>query len=684
MGSKNVWWIALAACACSSNTPVFSGDDGGVSAPDGRMPVIDPPVYTELDETCATAMTDPFDDTLPVLTVEIVGDDNTAFVHASAGDVDRVEGMRVCWGSSVSELSHASLFAGLRGQLFGVANGGSYVAIVQAVDARGRISRPSEPISFSGDGERVAQLRREMTGFFDDFNLSQGDLDQTRWNIAYSKQDPTATATFIGPHQHAVSMLATTSQLPGSRSTEGLAQNTARPRAIFDFTDREGRIVFDLDGAEGGRHTWYLDVIPAATREETLDITAHKTFDPGEGYPGRFLRFAQSGDTLIINQHDANGDPIHEERGGVPHGLSPGELMRHFEIRVSNDYAAIYVDGELAVENGEIDLDYERGILHWAQFGYNLLKMERPWSTMMWDNFGFDGPPSIVRTHNYLAAFNGPDYEMTRGTTIAIPDSLDGAVGARFFYTFDDATLEPGDQIAINGTVFPIEQPPTEFRPYSTSFEVPMEVLRTGENSIEVTTSSAVILNMHVEVDFDPSDAPAYTQPSAVLGTTPLLELPEVGPDAYIAAINGEVSGPFALTRGEVASMVAGGYPDVPIFQWRSTLSGIVRVNASAHCARMTNAYRRNLGIARVELLVDGVAYAAIDTAESVPAPRIAGGLDTNTTQPFETPLDFTLDTTTLSNGLHELEVRAYDSTGNYGRLLTPYVSPLINVDVQN
>lgn len=704
--------VAMAATACNTPTPVFDRD-GGSDAPiptttpiDGRSPDVAPPTFTSLDQSCTNAMTGPFEESLPVPQVQVEEDDGSVHLRWFSGDgtpdlaavaPTNYEGVRVCWGTSLTALNHATLFTGRRGQLLGISNGQPYVAIVQSVDALGRISRPSTMLSFTGSRARVDRLRREMTGFFDDFNLSAGALDGRLWNVAYSRNDPTASGTFISQYQHAVSMLSVDSQLPGARRTADRTQNVARPRAVFDFTGREGRIVFDLDGTEGGRHTWYLDIFPYSGPGDVLDITAHPTFDPGPGYPGRFLRIAQSGPVMVIHQHAPNGDPIHEVRGEINRDIGSSQFMRHFEIRVSRNRAAIYIDGEMVLENRDIRLDFERSFMHWAQFGYNLIKMDRPWSTMMWDNFGFDGPPTPGRILNYQVAFNGvdhlnlggrwnpPTYERTGRVEVAIPDSLAGATSARLFYTLDEYLSDPSsqDQLVVNGQAFPLPEPPTQYRPYATSIPIPVGLLRQGNNTVQATLASGVLANVHIEVEFPSGPEPAYTQPAEALGRSPLLTLPPMGPDAYIQSIDDGINGPWNYYRETVTEFVNGSEDQPPIVNWRTPVRGTVRVNVGAHLFRAMAGFRQNLGIARVELLVDGMVAASMDTNAAVPSPEIGAGPH-NPTQPFQSAVNLMVDTTRFANGAHQFEARAYDSMGNYGRLLSQYTTPIINVTISN
>src|SRR5262249_40068655 len=153
-------------------------------------------------------------------------------------------------------------------------------------------------------------------------------------------------------------------------------QVIARPRAIFDFTNREGVIAFDFDGMGGGRETWYVDVFPSESPNDIVDITAHVSFDPGPGVPGRFLRFSQSGDSVIIHHHDKHGTrvPATPEKVDFVYEhpkshLTPG-VMRHWELHVAQDHAWISIDGQKVHEVDNLGLDFSRGYVEWAQFGY--------------------------------------------------------------------------------------------------------------------------------------------------------------------------------------------------------------------------------------------------------------------------------------------------------------------------
>jgi hypothetical protein len=295
--------------ACSTSTPVFAPIDGGSVRP---IDVV--PVPSVLDETCRTAFDGPFADMPPPADVVVEEDDFTVRLRWD-GSLARdpaelavaIEGYRICWGPSEGDLRHALLVTARHAQIFGVPNGAPQVAIIQAVDQRGRISAPSALVRFTGDPARVQALAREMSGFFDDFNAA-GPLDELRWNVAYSRCNDTTASHVYAAEQHAISVSGNESYLAGSvRGTCDHTQNVARPRAVFDFTGREGRIVFDLDGLDGRRTEWALDLLPYASDADIADVTAQIELGSSHGHPGRMLRFSQAANVFDIRQYDTAG-----------------------------------------------------------------------------------------------------------------------------------------------------------------------------------------------------------------------------------------------------------------------------------------------------------------------------------------------------------------------------------------
>ncbi|MCU0494343.1 MAG: fibronectin type III domain-containing protein [Chloroflexaceae bacterium] len=203
-----------------------------------------------------------------------------------------VAGYRITWGPASQPEANVRLTQHRRIQLQPLENGQPYVARVQAVDNFGRLSTPSAPISFTGDGTRVEALRTRMNGFFDDFNLPQGGADERKWNTAYSLCNaPEGNGYFINPQFHVHNTIF-------SRDCDRGQQHN-RARALLDFSDNGTRtITFDFDGVFH-RNIWYLDLMPNLS-----DIYGPERFPPGG------LRFSQNNQTLEIRRFDANGSEV--------------------------------------------------------------------------------------------------------------------------------------------------------------------------------------------------------------------------------------------------------------------------------------------------------------------------------------------------------------------------------------
>jgi hypothetical protein len=682
--------VCMMLFACSTSTPVFAPIDGG-----GVRPIDVVPVPSVLDETCRTALEGPFADMPPPADVVVEEDDFTVRVRWD-GSLARVptdfssaiEGYRICWGPSETDLRHALLVTARHAQIFGVPNGAPQVAVVQAVDQRGRISAPSTIVRFTGDPARVQRLASEMTGFFDDFNVA-GPLDELRWNVAYSRCGDAATSHVYVADQHAISVSGNESRLASSvRGTCDHTQNVARPRAVFDFTGREGRIVFDLDGLDGRRTEWALDVLPYATDADIADVTAQIDLGSSHGHPGRLLRFSQAANTFEIRQYDTAGNAVRQVRGETffshPESrMLPGAVMRRFEVRVAREHASIAIDGAPVLEL-PIDLDFERAIVHFAHRGFDPAKAGRQWSMMHWDNFGFDGPPPDAVVHNYKVAFNHRDLVTATAPdagrfTLTIPDAIEGAASARFFYTMQSSVelyrRNAADRFVVNGNSLPMPEPvsPTgtwedgtivqRASAFSTSLELPLDWLRTGVNSFELEAENAHVIDEHVELRFAHGAAPPFTRPQDYIATSPLPSLEPIGPSSYINGLDDTLAWDLDGVGDITITTVA----DVSTLSFDTPLSGIVRVYAVVVCDRPRRAFGRIAGIARVELVVDGTVVAWVDTAERVATPAIDDG-PLETGHPHPGGIALPLDTTALANGPHTMMIRTYDAAGTLGR----------------
>jgi hypothetical protein len=262
-------------------------------------------------------------------------------------------------------------------------------------------------------------------------------------------------------------------------------------------------------------------------------------------------------------------------------------------------------------------------------------------------------------THNYRLA-DVPTSLRADGSgralpvTLAIPDALTGATARRLMFTlqvegYDFYTWNPGDAVSVNGTRFPIPQPTSNaeprlaaeelvsaIAPYSMQIELPDGVLKQGDNTIAFSAESGSFRNIHVELDFPIGAAPPYTSPAELAGNHQEHGHPMVaiGPNAVITHVGAT----------EVETYLDGlDRPDT----FNPVVSGMVDIQIDVRNEIAMHGSGANLGIAQVELLVDGRIVAIERTDAQAPAPSV---LHT-----------FSLDTRLLADGEHEIYVRAYN-----------------------
>jgi hypothetical protein len=664
---------------------------------DSMTPSDGPSLPSPVDASCSNVNVGPYDDKLPVPTLLWVEpDDHNARISWGKKGVSPellsseapVTGFRLCFGKEGEAPNRGALFTQRIGQVFGLTNGAKYVGYLQSVDSSGHVSKPSASFTFAANTDRVDALRKKMTGFFDDFD-TPGPLDELKWNTAFSAcADPAASAAYVTEELHAVTVGGTVSYLGSRRDSCDRLQIIARPRAVFDFTNREGIIAFDFDGSFGMRESWYVDVFPYEQPGDVVDITSHITFGPGSGHPGRFLRFAQSiGDGLIVNRFLPNGDPVGDINSHDFHFTNPdvnlhNGVLRHWELHVAKDHASVFVDGEKVYQVDNLGLDFSRGYVEWAQFGYNPPKEGLPWVQFRFDNFGFDGPASTdVVTHNYKTSFDSSaiylgswvpqgDTPAQNPETISIPDSLVGATAARLMFTTQNPnyTWTSTDSVTLNGQKLAIPKPtpvslqsavafpiivPEIWTPWAIVMKVDPALLRQGANTLTFQAQRSTFFGFHVEVDFPSGSVPSFTQPTGYLKQPPAPMFPVIGPTSSYSYVNDNRK-PVEADSTDVNAQLHIGTDAADGPGTHQVLSGISKIGMHIDNVRPLTMSGRNWGISKVEMEVDGKVVQTIDTSTVSPAP--------------ESHLEFQLDTTKLSNGEHQLYIRAYDVGGNRGR----------------
>lgn len=516
-----------------------------------------------------------------------------------------------------------------------------YDVDVQSVAFDGKLSAPATT-TVASDSRRVDALRAQMTGFFDDFNRPEGAVDATKWNVATSLcSDPTMSGMFINAQFHTHSI--------GADAACDRGEVVSRPRAAFEFSNRTGTIAFDFDGSFD-RDEWYLDLLP-----ELSDITGHVAIDGGTPEsPATMLRLDLSNNVLRVQL--AAGDGVLREVVNSndlrTYGIQTVPNVRlPWLVKLSQAHIAVTIAGKTVVDSA-IRLPFSTATVQFTMFNYNSAKENKPQSLQHWDTFGFDGPAPAVVTHSYApaaAAYTqlGPGAAQR---DIVLPDSLAGATGARLMYVLQadpnqTYTWSPGQQAKLDGVSYPIPQPHppsggslvNDYRPYSVVVPVNPSTLKTGANTLSFSQMPANVLDVHVEIDFPASNAPAYTPPAF---TMPMMVADHVGPGAVFTRIGATETWTF---MSGVAANTEPKDQAAPL-----KLAGVVPLAYEVQSNVALSATGKIPGIAKVQILVDGKSVQAL-TPDS-PVPSLSG--------------EYNLDTTALANGRHTLEVVATDANG--------------------
>ncbi len=477
---------------------------------------------TLLVTRAATAIT--IDPSLPqVKNVRIYPDDRNAIIswdEPTNADAAGIVGYFIEWGeTALGTFPNTKQTTDLIAQLQPMENGKQYSVRVYAAhgntiqvptpggyesnsapEARGsgRVS-PFVAINVTPSSARVDQLRTQMTGFFDDFNVGAGAFDELKWNQAVSACGEVGTAgAFINNQFH------THNQIRSNHTTDpgcDRGQIATRPRAIFDIAGKTevspGEIVFDIDGMTRERDVWYLDLIPnnARTDGTPVDITSHNSaFDEAPSDPSmiRLVQGRLPGGVKLV-YYDKNKDP-HDllatyscsndtfaefqlcDSSTKTTGTSPlpqivssarcayiqnclapvPNVRRQWKVQVTTTKIKVFVDGVRVLE-ANMPSDFSavtKYQVHSTVFSYNTGKgdSDNPTTAIMhWDNFGFNGPATTTVTHNYVEggeSGNAPYLgrgtsssiipETPRNTIVRIPDQINTPKQARLMLTLQN------------------------------------------------------------------------------------------------------------------------------------------------------------------------------------------------------------------------------------------------------
>lgn len=318
----------------------------------------------------------------------------------------------------------------------------------------------------------------EKPAFCDNFEKASpggrsGDLNESDWSFSRwghlttqhfvrvpssTEPDRTITSTFCGktfsgllPPGDAVICDGigvdglTTSQFNEVYNDQGdFAFNSLRARQLFDFTDRTGTVVFDVDAKINPKnlgHGWWVefwitdDSAPMPYHEAPgivpypkngLGINFQGLNDCPQGREASEVsRVFVTHDHEII--HDYPGFELIHDPGEARCFKAKDTFPNRFKIMVTKDTVEVwgsnYDDGEnlhRMIRAESLDLNFTRGYIHMQHSAYNAPKDGDVTAvqTYRWDNIGFDGP-SYALPRGYSAPNNTePDKEGKGGLLI--------------------------------------------------------------------------------------------------------------------------------------------------------------------------------------------------------------------------------------------------------------------------
>jgi hypothetical protein len=269
----------------------------------------------------------------------------------------------------------------------------------------------------------------------------------------------------------------------------GFGFNSARIRQPFDFTNRTGTLVFDVDAKINPHnvgHGWWIefwlteDPAPMPYHESPTVIAY-----PRNGIGFAFRGFGTCGKADWLNQLEtvfvSRNYQIYREYAGdwdVDHDTWEGRCFKtadrqlnRFKLLISKERAELWVsdyDDPLNLRRvasvPDLDLNFTRGYVHLQHSHYNARKDGNvtPAQTYRWDNVAFDGPhyptpraydipdqnvtaarPDGILTGYYLRASDtvrvtAPAVDLTSALAAIFNFNLKASVGRTLEYRFNE------------------------------------------------------------------------------------------------------------------------------------------------------------------------------------------------------------------------------------------------------
>ena len=227
------------------------------------------------------------------------------------------------------------------------------------------------------------------------------------------------------------------------------AINSFRSRQLFDFTDRTGTVVFDVDAKVNPLnlgHGWWVEFWitddPAPMPyHEAPGVLSYPRNGVGINFQGLNScpqgRSATQISRVFVTKnyeilHDYMGWTLQLDSDTARCITIADQKLNRFKIMISKDQAEIWASdaGDTNLHRiataPMLDLPFTRGYIHLQHSQYNGLKdgPVTPVQTYRWDNIGFDGP-----TYAIPRAYEFPDNNL--------PD-IDGAGGRVYGYPMND------------------------------------------------------------------------------------------------------------------------------------------------------------------------------------------------------------------------------------------------------
>jgi hypothetical protein len=304
------------------------------------------------------------------------------------------------------------------------------------------------------------------------------------------------------------------------------AFNSFRSRQLFDFTDRTGTVVFDVDAKINPMnigHGWWVefwiteDAAPAPYHEAP-GVTSYPRAGVGINFQGlndcpqgreatAISRVFVSKDHKII--HDYPGWEIENAEGPDRCITTVDQKLNHFEIKISKDQLEVWASDAGSMDNfhrvataKNLDLSFTRGYVHFQHSAYNAPKDGNVTGvqTYRWDNIGFDGPSYAIPRSYEVPDNDEPDVDGRGGrmygyyfkspewlsTTIAGVD-LSKAKGAQLDFNvlvYASRTIE----YRLNGGAVHEFVTQTFDRPGLNAYSLMLDLaeLTDGDNTLEV------------------------------------------------------------------------------------------------------------------------------------------------------------------------------------------------------